>query len=177
MDRPGHNTATFFVGTEIEHSPMLGRRTLFVVGTQEVAQILWQIGEADKRSREPITHVYFGANQSFPCLSANDSENWHQWENMIQSLLDRGYWCSLDLDVSCVAGLAETGLTESACFVPMVSVKLPYIKLLGYNAVIKLDDVDFNATNPGVWCHNLHDLMNRDHFTAWDQYRSDEIVR
>ena len=59
----------------------------------------------------------------------------------------------------------------------MISVKLPYIALLGYNAVIKLDDRDFAATNPGVWCHELHDLMSRDRFTSWDQYSQDEITK
>lgn len=176
MNRPQHEGVNFFVGTEIEHSPALGRTTLFVVGLQNTEDILWQIGEADSRSKNKITHVYFGANQSFPRLDFSDPA-WRDWEVMIQSLLDRGYWCTLDLDVTCVEGLAETGLTESSRFIPMVSVKLPYIKLLGYNAVIKLDDRDFESSNPGVWCHHLHDLMDRSKFTAWDQYRDDKILK
>jgi hypothetical protein len=60
----------------------------------------------------------------------------------------------------------------------MISVKLPYIQQLGYNATIKLDDKDFAATNPGVWCHSVHDLMKRDQaFTDWYKYTKDEIVR
>lgn len=176
MNRPGHTHVDFFVGDEIEHSPVRGHRTLFVVGIQDPDAIAWQIGEHDRAVRSPITHVYFGANHSFPQLSFADAA-WADWERMIQSMLDRGFWCTLDLDVTCVEGLAETGLTESPRFVPMISVKLPYIALLGYNAVIKLDDRDFAATNPGVWCHELHDLMSRERFTSWDQYGQDQVIK
>jgi hypothetical protein len=76
-----------------------------------------------------------------------------------------------------VEGLCEGSLVDHALFIPMISVKIPYTKLLGYNATVKIDDKDFHATNPGVWCHSLHDLMNRDQFTSWDQYTKDEIVK
>ena len=60
-----------------------------------------------------------------------------------------------------VEGLLESALVEFDNFIPMISVKLPYIKQFGYNATIKLDDKDFAATNPGVWCHSVHDLQKR----------------
>jgi hypothetical protein len=97
---------------------------------------------------------------------------------MIFPFLMQAYWCTLDLDVSCVEGLLESGFTENHNFIPMISVKLPYIQQLGYNATIKLDDKDFAATNPGVWCHSVHNLMKRDgSFTDWHKYTKDEIVR
>jgi hypothetical protein len=97
---------------------------------------------------------------------------------MIFPFIMQAYWCTLDLDVSCVEGLLESGLTENHNFIPMISVKLPYIQQLGYNATIKLDDKDFAATNPGVWCHSVHALMQRDQvFTDWYKYTKDEIVR
>jgi hypothetical protein len=177
MKREGHESADFFVGTEIEHTPALGKPTLFVVGLQPVEQIFWQIDQVNSRSIMPITHVYFGANQSFPNPAVNDAETWNHWEVMIQDVLDRGYLCTLDLDVSAVSGLTEGGLTENAQFIPMISVKLPYAKLLGYNTTIKIDDKDFAATNPGVWCHSLHDLMDRKNFTSWDLYTKDEVIK
>lgn len=176
MNRQGHDTATFFVGNEVEHSAAAGQRTLFVIGLQPAEQILWHIGEVDQRSKNPITHVYFGANQSFPNPAVNDAETWNAWEVMIQAVLDRGYWCTLDLDSSAVPGLTEGGLCENSQFIPMISVKLPYIKLLGYNATVKIDDTDFQATNPGVWCHSLHDLMKREVFTAWSAYKNDQVI-
>ena len=170
MNRPTHENVDFFIGTEVEHSPAFGHKTLFVVGLQDHNII-------SQRFREnQCEHIYFGANQSFPVLNINDSPGWRRWENMIQPFLDQGILCTLDLDVSCSEALLESGLTEYHSFVPMISVKLPYIQQLGYNATIKLDDRDFEATNPGVWCHSLHELRDRNKFTAWSKYTKDEII-
>jgi hypothetical protein len=177
MIRKGHNETNFFVGNEIEHTPVHGHQTMFVVGVQDPVQIEWQIGEVDRRSKAPITHVYFGANMSFSNPNVNDADKWTPWEQMIQALLDRGYWCTLDLDVKSVEGLLESALVEHHKFIPMISVKLPYLTQLGYNATIKLDDRDFASTNAGVWCHSLHDLMDRSKFTSWDQYTKDEVIK
>ena len=89
---------------------------------------------------------------------------------------DHYYMCTLDIDVACAEGLLEGPLTEYNNFIPMLSVKLPYIKQLGYNATLKLDDKDFRATNPGVWCHNIHDLQDRSVFTDWSKYTKDETL-
>lgn len=171
MNRPEHQNVDFFVGTEVEHSPAHGLKTLFVIGLQDHEHIVRHMRAND------CTHIYFGANQSFPLTAVNDAPVWQAWEHMILPWLDAKYLCTLDLDVSCVDGLAEGPLIEYHNFVPMISVKLPYIKLLGYNATIKLDDRDFAATNPGVWCHSLHQLQDRGCFTAWSQYTKDEILK
>lgn len=171
MNRQGHHNTKLFVGTEVEHSPAFGRKTLFVVGIQP-QELIEAAAIAHK-----CTHIYFGANQSFPRLDTN-SNDWKAWENMIFPFLMQAYWCTLDIDVSCVEGLLESGLTEHHNFIPMISVKMPYIQQLGYNATIKLDDKDFAATNPGVWCHSLHTLMKRDMvFTDWSKYTKDEVIR
>jgi hypothetical protein len=175
MDRPGHEQVRFFVGEEVEHTPAFGMRTLFVVGIQDPAEI-----HASAVAHK-CDHIYFGANQSFPKLNVNDTE-WKTWENMIGTLLRSGlggdhyYMCTLDIDAACAEGLLEGPLTEYNNFIPMISVKLPYIKQLGYNATLKLDDKDFRATNPGVWCHNIHDLQDRSVFTDWSKYTKDETL-
>lgn len=171
MNRPGHEQVDFFVGEEVEHSPAFGHRTLFVVGVQDSAKIV-SLAQANRCS-----HIYFGANQSFPRLEVNDGDGWRPWERMVQDCLERGYLCTLDLDVSCTEGLAESALVEFNNFIPMISVKLPYVQLLGYNATIKLDDRDFMATNPGVWCHSLHELRDRKKFTDWSKYTKDETIK
>ena len=66
--------------------------------------------------------------------------------------------------------------TEYDTFIPMISIKLPYIKQLNYNACIKLDDKDFKATNPGVWVHSVHNMLDREVFTDWSKYTKDEII-
>jgi len=166
MIRQGHEDVNFFTGVEVEHTPAYGMDTLFVVGVQPTSEIT-------ARLSRPGQHIYFGANMSFPNPAINDPV-WNEWENMIAHYLKQGYMCTLDIDVSCVEGLVEGSLCEYNNFIPMISVKLPYVQLLGYNATIKLDDKDFAATNPGVWCHSLHNLRDRSTFTDWSQYTKDK---
>ena len=91
-------------------------------------------------------------------------------------MLEEGIWITLDFDVSLMEQVLECGMTEYDTFIPMISVKMPYMGQLGYNAVLKLDDKDFKATNPGVWCHSVHDLQDRKVFTDWTKYTKDEII-
>jgi hypothetical protein len=170
MDRPGHNNISFFVGTEVEHTPAHGHKTLFVVGTQDPDVI-------SKRCRENwCEHIYFGANQSFPNPAVGDTTAWQAWESMIVPCLQAGYLCTLDIDVSAVAGLTQGCLVEYHNFIPMISVKIPHIQQLGYHATIKIDDTDFAKSNPGVWCHSLHDLRTRKQFTPWAAYTKDKVI-
>ena len=167
---------TFFIGDEIERTPAFGMRTLFVVGVHESRDILELL--QTKLAHSDIKHIYFGANQSFDATgNIDDSTYWQSWKHMIYDCLEAGYWCTLDFDVKDAEGLIESGLTEQRRFIPQISVKLPYLQLLGYNATLKIDDIDFSATNPGVWCHKLNSLLSEDKFTNWDQYGKDEIIR
>jgi hypothetical protein len=168
IDRDPTTGAQFFTGTEVEHTPAYGMKTLFVVGVQDVNDIAANLNGAE--------HIYFGANMSFPPLEINDRKNWDAWEGMIKFFLNKGYLCTLDVDVACTEALVEGGLCEYNNFIPMISVKIPYSQLLGYNATIKLDDKGFNKTNPGVWCHSLHELQNRATFTDWSKYTKDETL-
>jgi len=170
MDRPGHKSAKTFIGTEVEHTPAHGQLTLFVVGVQP-SEIIIQQAEL-----HCCRHIFFGANQSFPNLAMNDADAWQSWEQMIWPCLHQQYLCTLDLDVACAEGLLDTGLVEHELFIPMISVKLPYIRQFGYNATLKIDDRDFKATNPGVWCHSLHDLQNKSVFTDWSKYIQDKVL-
>ena len=172
MNRDGHNNVSFFVGTEVEHTPAVGLRTLFVVGLQD-PEIVWQ-----EFHNNDCEHIYFGANQSFPALDVNDGDAWREWEYMIRFCLEKlPNYCTLDLDHAQAEGLLESSLVEFHNFIPMLSVKLPYIRQFGYNATLKIDDKDFAATNPGVWCYNLHDLQNRSVFTDWSKYTKDEVIQ
>lgn len=166
MNREGHNKASLFVGTEVEHTPAYGLKTLFVVGVQPVELI-----EAAYVAHK-CAHIYFGANQSFGTDGTDPS-----WDQMITHFLKKNYLCTLDFDSSDTEYVLEFGYTEYNNFIPMISVKLPYLQQLGYNATIKLDDKDFNATNPGVWCHSLHSLQNRSVFTSWSKYTQDEVIK
>ena len=162
---------TFFTGVEIERTPAYGMKTLFVVGVQDAREIV------SLALSKGCTHIYFGANQSFPKLATDDADAWRPWEQMIDRCLDADYWCTLDFDVSVVQGVLEMPVIGHRRFIPQVSVKLPYLTQLGYNATIKIDDLDFEHSNPGVWCHRLRDLTTTETFTDWDQYGKDEIIK
>lgn len=163
-----NNQVDFFVGTEIEQSPAYGKRTLFVVGIQSVDQIQ----QFAKEHR--VEHIYFGANQSFDPMN---SIEWESWIDMITALLNDGYLCTLDLDLQYVNRLTETKMSELTTFIPMISVKMPYVKLLNINTTVKIDDIGFNKTNPGVWCHSLSNLTNHKNFTDWSKYTTDQIIK
>lgn len=163
---------TFFKGVEIEHTPAFGKQTLFVVGMQDPEEVL------ELAMKNEVEHVYLGANQSFD-LSDNDEilkQQEEGWDNLVKTLCEEGLLVTLDFEHEYLEWIQEAGYTEYNNFIPMISVKVPYIEQLGYNACIKIDDKDFNATNKGVWTHRVHDLMDRDRFTQWNEYKSDQII-
>lgn len=176
------DNADFFVGQEVEHTPAFGMKTLFIVGIQPVEKIekltkelYFSISKSDYASMtDPIKHLFFGANHSFNPKNGNE---WNTWETMIQYFLDKDYMCSLDIPMECVDDFNEGGLNEYDNFIPQIRVPIPYIRLWNYNTMIKIDDRDFKATNPGVWSHSLHTLMDRSKFTDWSQYTKDKIVK
>jgi len=157
----------FFTGTEIEHTPAYGKKTLFVVGVKSLDEITEHL--------QGCEHIFFGANHSFK-IRYNDYAEWKLWEDMIAYFLEKGYWCSLDIPVEAVEQFNDGGLNEYDNFIPQIRIPIPYIKLWNYNTMLKIDDRDFAATNPGVWTHSLHKLMDRTAFTDWAQYRDDEVV-
>ena len=159
---------TFFVGQEVEHTPAFGLTSLFVVGVQPIVTI------QDWVRNYNIKHIFFGANHSF---NPKDNLDWQRWETMIQHFLDKEYLCSLDIPISVAEEFHENGLNEYNNFIPQIRVPLPYISLWNYNTMLKIDDKDFKATNPGVWSHSLHTLMDRKNFTDWSQYKNDEIIK
>jgi len=163
MNRQGHENTNFFIGREVERTPAYSMQTLFVVGVQPVEEI-------EKHLYEGIKHIFFGANHSFNPKSFDD---WDAWENMIEHFLVKDYLCTLDIPVALAEQFLECYFVESDLFIPQIRVPLPYIKLWNYNTMVKLDDKDFKATNPGVWCHRLHDLMSRDAYTDWREYKGD----
>jgi len=170
------STVEFFVGNEVEHTPAFGKFTLFVVGVQPIEEIKRRLDDAAEYLDESrhINHIFFGANHSF---NPQNNLDWQRWESMIQYFLDLGYLCSLDIPISAVEQFNETGLNERDNFIPQIRVPIPYIRQWNYNTMIKIDDKDFKATNPGVWSHYLHDLQNHDRFTDWAQYKNDKISK
>ena len=161
----------FFTGVEVEKTPAYGLPTLFVTGLQSVDDIRQRLEQ-----NGIIEHIFFGANHSFtPTLQ--DYDSWKAWEDMIYPFLKDGILCSLDIDIKYAEEFNESGFCEYDTFIPQLRVPIPYVKLWNYNTMVKIDDKDFKATNPGVWCHSLHDLMDREKFTDWGKYGLDKVLK
>ena len=166
------NNVVFFTGVEVEKTPAFGLKTLFVTGVQPCDVIQKHYDD------EQCEHIFFGANHSFnPGTNfPQDADAWEKWDNMITAFLVAGKLCSLDIPFSHAEALLESGMVEKNNFIPQIRIPLPYIKQYNYNTMLKIDDKDFKATNPGVWCHSLHDLMGRETFTDWSQYGNDKVL-
>ena len=156
----------FFIGTEIEHTPAFGLKTLFVTGLHPIDHIAINL--------QGCEHIFFGANHSF---NPKSPEEWRAWEEMIEHFLNLEYLCSLDIPINAVEEFNDGGLNDYNNFIPQIRVPIPYIKLWNYNTMIKIDDKDFNATNPGVWSHSLHKLKDRAVFTDWSAYKNDKVIK
>ena len=156
----------YFTGYEVEHTPVHGEHTLFVVGPQDPAEVI------AKAKKEAVEHIYLGANQSFNI----DGGTSRQWDGLVQELCKAGFWVTLDYDVKFHSWVLESGYNEHKKFISMISVKLPHIDQLNYNACVKIDDKDFKASNAGVWVHYARDLQPRDKFTSWEKYENDSPI-
>jgi len=168
MKRDGHENTAFFIGPEVEHTPAFSRKTLFVVGQQDVNEILKLVKE------HKATHVFMGANHSFNGIS--DA----YWDMTITALLDKGFWVTLDYQAHLhekVLTMLSKGIWQSRLFVPMLSVRIPHVQTSSVNLTIKIDDVDFKATNAGVWCLNHHEITDSNRFTDWIDYGTDVVIQ
>lgn len=177
--RKGHEGVKFFVGPEIEQTPAYNKKTLFVVGLQDTATI-------ERLYKENgCKHIFLSANRSFDSIDlvngvykvgdtlASD------WEKQIHELLDKGYMVSLDYPAhkhTMVLNVLNKGIWQSRNFVPVLSVAVPHVSTSSPNLTIKIDDINFGATNPGVWCMHHKEVTDSNRFTSWSEYVDDVIV-
>ena len=162
----------FFKGLEVEYTPAYGLITLFVVGIQNVTDV---IKHADAYG---CKHIYLGANQSFfpegHVLGQSGLDDWDKFVTKV--LTNTELFVTLDFDVKWTDKILDFGWTKHRNFIPMISVKLPYVDQLGYNASLKID-CENQKHNPGVWTHQVHDLLDRNRFTPWREYSGDTIIK
>ena len=163
------STPTMFTGIEVEKTPAYGMQTLFVDGIQDTETIMHYYNE------HKCTHIFFGANHSYNPKEAGEFD---AWDKYVLEFVKEGYLCSLDIPSTInLEWVLEGGLIEYENFIPQIRVVVPYVKQWNYNTMIKIDDKGFKASNPGVWCHSLHDLMDRNKFTDWSKYGLDKVIK
>lgn len=178
--RAGHENVTFFVGPEIEQTPAFGKKTLFVVGLQDLETIVSHATE------HKTQHIFLSANRSFDSVDKVDGVYMvgdtlaADWDKQIHILLSMGYMVSLDYPAHkhhMVLEIIRKETWASRNFVPVLSVQIPHVSTSSNNLTIKIDDINFKATNPGVWCFNHHELTDNNRFTSWNEYGDDLVIR
>lgn len=157
----------YFVGTEIEHTRVLGEHTLFKTGERPLDEILIYLRLAEEHVGESITHIYFTANHSLTQI-----KDW----TVVSELLSRGYTVTVDGFLDDLEKVMDK-LEPHPNLLIMAAAPFDYEKFRKHNTYIKLDDKEpFFGTNPGVWVHPLNKLLDNDVFTVWDQYQVDEVL-
>ena len=145
-----------FSGLEVEHTPALGKQTLFLARNDLTFEEIKQL--AQKVNAEA---VYYGANRSY-----------------MQRLIDDGYYVTVDYDYSIHPQVKEKFkmLWNNEKFIPFCSVIFPNSED-DDQLCIKVDDVDFNKTNPGVWTMSMNHFKQSSGFTSWTEYKKDEPIQ
>lgn len=164
-------TRTFFTGTEVEKNPAFGAKTLFIVGTPSIEEIDAEIARLAGNGFH-VEQLYFGTSQTFMNMT---SERYAPFERLLKHYLEHtSYWVTLDFDIGDSGWIIVSSYIGHERFIPMISVKLPHIDRFNKNATLKLDDLRWGYSNPGVWTHNLHELKQTGHYTDWSDYSGDE---
>ena len=154
-----------FSGKEIEHTPAFGLQTLFLARndlTFDQIQELAVMADAEA--------IYYGANRTYMHSHAMQVAQIHQ-------LLDRGYWVTVDYPYELhrlVSKKFQTCWTHDK-FIPFCSIIFPFTED-DKQLCFKVDDEDFNKTNPGVWSMSMEDFKDKSGFTKWDQYKKDQPI-
>src|SRR5574337_831290 len=167
MNLEEQSKVTFFIGPEVEHTPAYSKKTLFVVGKPNVARI-------ETLAREyKVPHIFLGANLSFSCDTAEDAT---YWDSTITSLLDKGFWVTLNYSAeehAEVLKVLNPGIWQSRIFVPLLGVGIPNLETSNGNLTVKFHSNGIRSTNPGVWSLHYHQITDSNRFTSWNDYDTD----
>ena len=114
--------------------------------------------------------IYFGANRTFMYNHATQI-------NQMMRLLRKGYYVTIDyphaIHNEVKARFKDIWTHEK--FIPFCSIIFPKSED-DDNLCIKIDDVDFDSTNPGVWTMTMDHFKQSAGFTSWGQYKQDEPI-
>ncbi len=154
-----------FTGPEVEHTPAFGKQTLFLARNDLYFDQIEEL--AQKVNAEAI---YFGANRTFMYNHATQI-------NQMTRLLRKGYYVTIDYPYSLHSEVKSrfASIWTHEKFIPFCSIIFPKSED-DDNLCIKVDDVDFNKTNPGVWTMTMDHFKQSAGFTSWDHYKQDEPI-
>ena len=179
-------TVKYFVGINVEQTPAYGKKTLYVVGLALINKI------KDRVAVDNIKYIHLGANRSFTNLQKNNNDyiipgilhgdkstKGSEWNSLIKTLINDGFTVTLEYlanEHASVLEIISSDIWESNKFIPVLTVQIPHLANCNPNLTLKIDDIGFDETNPGVWCHNCKDATDNNKFTRWDEYEIDEYT-
>ena len=151
----------FFTGNEVEHTPNFGKKTIFVPldASEPIKSLEW------------CDHVYLWANHTY--------DRWRivQYLDAIEELREREKVdIRVTVEVPCTEANDIINYRYREYVTYVVSVRIPYVEERKDNIYIKIDDVDFKASNSGVWVVPVKELMRDEVKTSWEAYSSDALL-
>jgi hypothetical protein len=149
----------YFFGTEVEHSPYEGLKTLFVAGVMPTVEI------RNLAIDNGVRQIYLAANQSYAAQALP------QWLTQAVELSDKMV-VTVDVPISDLNYLSSFAPTLSRHTNVHIMLSIPARGLATiHNFTVKLDDKIPDLVNPGVWCVSKNSLQH--HFTPWAAYEGD----
>jgi hypothetical protein len=154
-----------FSGLEIEHTPAYGKQTLFLATNSLTFDEIQTL--AVKANAEAI---YYGANRTFM------HNHGTQIAQMIK-FLDMGYYVTIDYPYSLHNEVKKrfSAIWNKEKFIPFCSIIFEN-SAEDNNLCIKVDDIDFNKTNHGVWTMSMNKFKQTSGYTKWDEYKKDKPI-
>ena len=154
-----------FSGIEIEHTPAYGKRTLFLARNDLTVDQIKEFAHTNN-----CEAIYYGANRTY--MHSHGMQL-----SQIQTLLKEGFWITVDYPFALHLAVKQkfNSVWNNPKFIPFCSLIFPDTEQ-DSNLCFKVDDVDFNKTNPGVWTMSMTDFKKQAGFTQWDEYKKDEPI-
>jgi hypothetical protein len=159
------NSVAVFSGLEIEHTPAYGLQTLFLARndlTFDQIQELAVLSNAEA--------IYYGANRSY-------MHNHYMQVAQIIKFLEQGYYVTVDYPYELHQMVSQKFALfwKDPKFIPFCSIIMPETEE-DTSLCFKIDDIDFNKTNPGVWTMSMKDFKEKAGYTKWEEYKQDEPI-
>ena len=154
-----------FSGVEIEHTPAYGKQTLFLARndlTFDQIQELAVLSNAEA--------IYYGANKSYM------HNNFQQVLQVIK-FLEHGYYVTVDypFELHQLVGKKFALCWKNSKFIPFCSIIMPESEE-DTSLCFKIDDIEFNKTNPGIWTMSMKDFKEKAGYTKWNDYKKDKPI-
>ena len=152
-------------GKEIEHTPAYGLQTLFLGRNDLTFEQIHDLCDSVKAEA-----VYYGANRSFVA-------NVHNQVAQMARLLERGYYVTLDYPYSMHNAVQKQFnlVWNHEKFIPFCSIIFENVDN-DKQLCFKVDDIDFNKTNSGVWTMSMKDFKEKAGYTKWEEYKQDQPI-